>query len=99
MRGRVRGRARRRRDPLRGAAGADAQPARTVFRNNLMATFNVAEACVRMGADRIVNVSSETVAGMAFAERPFHAASAPIDESRSCARRTRTRWRRCSASS
>jgi hypothetical protein len=24
-----------------------------------------------MGADRIVNVSSETVAGMAFAERPF----------------------------
>ena len=52
-----------------------------VFGNNLMATFNVVEACVRMGADRLVNVSSETVAGMAFAERRFHAAVAPIDES------------------
>src|SRR3954464_7822733 len=54
--------------------------AHTVFRNNLMATFNVVEACVRMGADRIVNVSSETVTGMAFAERPFVAPYAPIDE-------------------
>ncbi|MBE2314906.1 NAD(P)-dependent oxidoreductase [Solirubrobacter sp. CPCC 204708] len=53
----------------------------TVFRNNVMATFNVAEAAVRMGVDRVVNVSSETVTGMAFAERPFHAAAAPIDES------------------
>src|SRR5215203_1349673 len=52
----------------------------TVFRNNLMATFNVAEACVRMGADRVVNVSSETVTGMAFAERAFRAPHAQIDE-------------------
>ena len=51
-----------------------------VFGNNLMATFNVVEACVRMGVDRMVNVSSETVAGMAFAERQFHATAAPIDE-------------------
>ena len=55
-------------------------PGHVVFRNNLMATYNLAEACVRMGADRIVNVSSETVAGMAFAERRFHAPRAPIDE-------------------
>jgi nucleoside-diphosphate-sugar epimerase len=55
-------------------------PPHTVFRNNLMATFNVTEACVRMGADRLVNVSSETVAGMGFAERRFHAPYAPIDE-------------------
>src|SRR5215207_556003 len=55
-------------------------PPHTVFRNNVMATFNVAEACVRMGADRLVNVSSETVTGMAFAERAFHAPYAPIDE-------------------
>jgi nucleoside-diphosphate-sugar epimerase len=55
-------------------------PGHLVFRNNVMATFNVAEACVRMGADRLVNVSSETVAGMAFAERRFHAPYAPIDE-------------------
>jgi UDP-glucose 4-epimerase len=59
-------------------------PPHTVFRNNLMATFNLVEACVRMGADRIVHVSSETVSGMAFAERPFHASSAPIDEGLEC---------------
>jgi UDP-glucose 4-epimerase len=51
-----------------------------VFGNNLMATFNLVEACVRVGVDRLVNVSSETVAGMGFAERPFHAPAAPIDE-------------------
>ena len=52
----------------------------TVFRNNLMATFNVVEACVRNGADRLVNVSSETVTGMGFAERAFHAPYAQFDE-------------------
>jgi UDP-glucose 4-epimerase len=55
-------------------------PPTTVFRNNVLATFNVAEAAVRMGVDRVVHVSSETVTGMAFAERPFHAPVAPIDE-------------------
>jgi nucleoside-diphosphate-sugar epimerase len=55
-------------------------PPHTVFRNNLMATFNLAEASVRMGVDRIVNVSSETVPGMGFAERPFSAPYAQIDE-------------------
>src|ERR1700742_1891034 len=53
----------------------------TVLRTNIMATFNVAEACVRMGADRIVNLSSETVTGFAFAERRFHSPVAPYDES------------------
>ena len=52
----------------------------TVFRNNLMATFNVAEACVRLGVPRLVNLSSETVPGMGFAERRFFAPYAPIDE-------------------
>src|SRR5262249_29289035 len=52
----------------------------TVFRNNLMATFNVVEACVRMGVPRLGNLSSETVPGMGFAERPFFAPYAPIDE-------------------
>jgi nucleoside-diphosphate-sugar epimerase len=52
----------------------------TVFRNNLMATFNVAEACVRLGIGRLVHLSSETVPGMGFAERPFFAPYAPIDE-------------------
>src|SRR3954469_11146437 len=58
-----------------------ANPPHTVFSNNLMATFNVTEACVRMGADRLVNVSSESVTGTVFAERPFHCTRAPIDES------------------
>src|SRR3954452_10990338 len=52
----------------------------TVFRNNLMATFNVAEACVRLGVPRLVNLSSETVPGMGFAERRVFAPYAPIDE-------------------
>jgi len=32
-----------------------------VFGNNVMATFNLVEACVRVGVDRIVNVSSEAI--------------------------------------
>jgi nucleoside-diphosphate-sugar epimerase len=52
----------------------------TVFRNNLMATFNIAEACVRLGVPRLVNLSSETVPGMGFPERPFFAPYAQIDE-------------------
>jgi UDP-glucose 4-epimerase len=59
-------------------------PPDAVLRNNLMATFNVAEACVRLGADRLVHLSSETVTGMAFAERPFTAPYAPIDEDTPC---------------
>jgi nucleoside-diphosphate-sugar epimerase len=45
-----------------------------------MATFNVVEACVRLGVPRLVNLSSETVPGMSFAERAFFAPYAPIDE-------------------
>lgn len=51
-----------------------------VFGNNLMATFNVIEACVRWGVRRLVNVSSETVPGFIFAERPFQPAYCPVDE-------------------
>jgi len=55
-------------------------PPATVFRNNLMATFNVLEAAVRFGAKRFVNVSSETVPGFFFPERPFLPDYAPVDE-------------------
>jgi UDP-glucose 4-epimerase len=55
-------------------------PPHAVFQNNLMATFNLIEACVRLGVGRLVNLSSETVAGMAFAERRFTAPYAQIDE-------------------
>src|SRR3712207_3243000 len=67
---------------LQAAARPDPthSPPATVFRNNLMATFNVAEACVRLGVPRLVHVSSETVLGFAFAERPFHALYAQVDE-------------------
>ncbi len=51
-----------------------------VFANNLLATFNVLEACVRMGVPRFVNVSSETVPGFIFAEQPFLPAYCPVDE-------------------
>lgn len=45
-----------------------------------MATFNVIEAAVRLGVGRVVHVSSETVPGFFFAERPFALAYAPVDE-------------------
>jgi nucleoside-diphosphate-sugar epimerase len=55
-------------------------PQHQVFSNNLMATFNMLEAAIRMGVPRFVNVSSETVPGFFFADRPFVAAYAPVDE-------------------
>lgn len=51
-----------------------------VFFNNIMATFNVVEACVRWGVGRLVYISSETVAGFIFAERPFYPDYLPVDE-------------------
>ena len=56
-------------------------PPATVFQNNLMATFNVVEAAVRFGVSRLVNISSETVPGFFFPERPFLPDFVPVDES------------------
>jgi nucleoside-diphosphate-sugar epimerase len=65
-------------------AGAIPAPGRhaphVVFANNLTATFNVVEACVRSGVRRLVNISSETVPGFIFAERPFLPEYLPLDE-------------------
>ena len=55
-------------------------PPHTVFRNNLMGAFNALEAAVRWGVPRFVNVSSETVAGMFYAERDFWPEYLPLDE-------------------
>lgn len=55
-------------------------PAATVFQNNLSATFNVLEAAVRFGVRRFVYVSSETVPGFFFPERPFLPDYLPVDE-------------------
>ncbi len=65
-------------------AGALPAPGRhaphVVFGNNLMGVFNVVEACVRWGVPRLVNISSETVLGNLFAERPFFPEYLPVDE-------------------
>ncbi|MFP4636463.1 MAG: NAD-dependent epimerase/dehydratase family protein [Nitriliruptoraceae bacterium] len=55
-----------------------------VFANNVLAGFNVVEACVRWGVQRLVNLSSETVPGIIFAERPFLPPYLPIDELTPC---------------
>jgi UDP-glucose 4-epimerase len=52
----------------------------TVFQNNLMATFNALEAAVRWGVPRFVNISSETVPGYFFPERPVLPDYVPVDE-------------------
>lgn len=55
-------------------------PPHTVFHNNLMAAFNVIEASVRWGVTRLVNISSESVLGWAFAEREIRPDYLPVDE-------------------
>ena len=55
-------------------------PPHVVFHTNIMATFNVLEAAVRFGVKRFVNISSETVPGFFFPERPFLPDYAPVDE-------------------
>ena len=55
-------------------------PPASVFQNNLIATFNVLEAAVRFGVSRFVNISSETVPGFFFPERPFLPDYVPVDE-------------------
>src|SRR5215211_2484369 len=57
-----------------------ANPPHRVFRNNLMATFNTLEAALRSNVARFVNLSSETVPGYTFAERPFLPDYVPVDE-------------------
>jgi UDP-glucose 4-epimerase len=55
-------------------------PAHVVFQTNLMSTFNLVEAAVRFGVPRFVNVSSESIVGNFFPERPFLPDYVPVDE-------------------
>ncbi|HEX4991929.1 MAG TPA: NAD(P)-dependent oxidoreductase, partial [Rubrobacteraceae bacterium] len=55
-------------------------PPHVVFQNNLMSVFNVLEAAIRFGVPRFVNISSETVPGFFFAERPFLPDYVQVDE-------------------
>lgn len=55
-------------------------PPHVTFHNNLMGVFNVLEAAVRFDVPRVVNVSSETVPGFFFNERPDRPDRFPITE-------------------
>jgi UDP-glucose 4-epimerase len=55
-------------------------PPHVVFHNNLMSVFNLVESAIRFGVPRFVNVSSETVPGFFFPERPFLPDYLPVDE-------------------
>lgn len=51
-----------------------------VLANNLLAAFNIVEACVRSGIQRLVNISSETVPGYVFGDGEVLPDVLPIDE-------------------
>ena len=55
-------------------------PPHVVLQTNLMSTFNLVEAAVRFGVPRFVNVSSESIVGNFFPERPFLPDYLPMDE-------------------
>jgi nucleoside-diphosphate-sugar epimerase len=55
-------------------------PPHVVLQTNVMSTFNLIEAAVRFGVQRFVNVSSESIVGNFFPERPFLPHYAPVDE-------------------
>jgi UDP-glucose 4-epimerase len=52
----------------------------TVFANNTLANFHIAEAVARTGVRRLVYLSSETVIGYVTAERPVNPDYLPVDE-------------------
>lgn len=59
-------------------------PPHVVFQTNMMATFNIVEACVRLGVPRLVNISSEQVPGFFASDRVVPGsglpAYCPVDE-------------------
>lgn len=55
-------------------------PPDVILRNNLMATFNVIEACIGSGVRRLVNISSVGVLGLHYAQRRLLPEYLPIDE-------------------
>jgi nucleoside-diphosphate-sugar epimerase len=55
-------------------------PDNELFRVNVMGTYNVIEAAVKLGIRKIVIASSETAYGIIFAEGPREPAYLPLDE-------------------
>jgi nucleoside-diphosphate-sugar epimerase len=50
------------------------------FRNNVMSTYNVLEACANLGIGKAVVASSESTYGYVFADRFFEPKYLPVDE-------------------
>ena len=55
-------------------------PNTTVFRTNVMGTFNVHEAAVLTGVPLVVSTSSQSAFGFAYQHRPFMPHYLPLDE-------------------
>ncbi len=55
-------------------------PNATVFRTNVMGTFNVHEAAVMVGVPLVVSTSSQSAYGFAWQHRPFLPRYLPMDE-------------------
>ena len=55
-------------------------PNATVFRTNVMGTFNVHEAAVMVGVPLVVSTSSQSAYGFAWQHRPFLPVYLPLDE-------------------
>jgi nucleoside-diphosphate-sugar epimerase len=58
----------------------DMAPPETVFTNNVLGAFNVAQAATEMGVRRLVYASSTSALGFAFAKNHFSPSYFPIDE-------------------
>jgi nucleoside-diphosphate-sugar epimerase len=56
------------------------KPDNELFRINVMGTYNVVEAAVKLGIRKIIVASSETTYGICFAEEPRDPAYFPLDE-------------------
>ena len=55
-------------------------PAQVVFRNNVVATYNILEAASILGIKKVVMASSISALGTVFRLRPFNPLRIPIDE-------------------
>ena len=65
---------------LSAVPGPRTHPNATVFRTNVMGTFNVHEAAVMVGVPLVVSTSSQSAYGFAWQHRPFLPAYLPMDE-------------------
>src|SRR5262245_35454463 len=64
--------------PLAAIPRPTYHPNEVVFRNNVMALYNVLEACATLAISRVVFASSVTVLGFPFLYRPFAPQYVPI---------------------